>query len=273
MEEHLLEDISVDDIASASNFSPFHFQRTFALLTGVTVGEYLRRRRLTQATYDLGKTDMKIIEIALKYGFDSPEAFSKAFRRQHGMSPSQARKNEGKLKSYNRLVIQVNLKGAEPMNYRIEEKEEFHFIGMKRNFLMENGEPPKGIPEFWDEVNESGADEKLWRLNDGAVKGVLGVCVDQGAGSIDYWIGVAHEAEYAENSDTLEKMTVPAAKWAVFEVHGAMPNAMVNTWKKIYSEWFPTSEYEYAGGPEFELYTEDDPFSENCYSEIWIPVK
>jgi len=122
MEDHLLEDMQMEDIAKVANVSVFHFQRIFTVLTDSSIGEYLKRRRLTLAGQDLLTTDSKIIDIAMKYGYDTPEAFTKAFRRQHGVTPSEVRKNSGKLQSYNRLVIQVTLKGAEPMKYRSEER-------------------------------------------------------------------------------------------------------------------------------------------------------
>ena len=134
MEKNITDDITIDSIAKQANVSPFHFQRTFAVLTEITVGDYIRRRRLTLAGEELLTTDVKIIDIAYKYGYDTPEAFSKAFRRQHKVTPSEVRKNKGKLQSYNRLIIQVILKGAEPMNYSIVEKDAFHIVGVKREF-------------------------------------------------------------------------------------------------------------------------------------------
>lgn len=138
MEVHLLDDISIGRIAEQANVSVFHFQRLFAVLTDMSVGEYLRRRRLTLAADELSRSNARIIDLALKYGYDTPEAFSKAFRRQHGISPSEARRHSGKLTSYNRLVIQVNLKGVEPMQYRVVERERFQIAGIKRTFSLVN---------------------------------------------------------------------------------------------------------------------------------------
>ncbi|WP_100011667.1 AraC family transcriptional regulator [Lentibacillus sediminis] len=270
MEDHLLDDISIERIAHQANFSVFHFQRAFAILTDVSVGEYLRRRRLTLAAHELIRTNAKIIDIACKYGYDTPEAFSKAFRRQHGATPSDARKYKGKLKSYNRLVIQVSLKGAEPMQYRVIEMDGFRAAGMKQEFSLVNGQNQAEIPKMWDELNGNGTDELLFKLNNGPIEGVLGVCVDKNNETIDYWIGTACEGDIPDGLSTLD---IPASKWAVFEVHGPMPNAMQGVWKKIFSEWFPSSGYEHAGTPELEVYSDEDPSSPNLYSEIWIPVK
>lgn len=270
MEENLLEDLPIENIARQANFSVFHFQRTFAILTDMSVGEYLRRRRLTLAAYELTKSNMKIIELALKYGYDTPEAFSKAFRRQHGVTPSEARKHLGKLKSYNRLTIQVSLKGAEPMEVKVIEQHGFRIAGVKREFSLRNEENLAGIPKMWDRINENGTDALLFEINNGPVEGVVGVCVEKDSQFIDYWVGTSHEGSVPDGLSSLE---IPASKWAVFEVNGPMPNAMQETWKKIFSEWFPSSGYEHAGTPELEVYSDEDPSSPDLYSEIWIPVK
>ncbi|WP_066298820.1 AraC family transcriptional regulator [Bacillus sp. FJAT-29937] len=275
MEDHLHEDITIDEIAKQANASAFHFQRTFTILTDISVGEYLRRRRLTLAAQDLSRTNCKIIDLAYKYGYDTPEAFTKAFRRQHGVSPTEARKYMGKLKFYERLIIQVILKGAEPMKYNVLERDGFQVVGIKREFSIVNGENLLGIPKLWDEVLNDGTCEKVARLNNGQIKGVLGVCADKigdgPSGAIDYWVAAEYDGNAAEGFLTLD---IPAAKWVVFEVHGPMPEAMQKTWKKIYSEWFPTSGYEHAEGvPQLEVYPDDDASSSDYYSEIWIPVK
>ncbi|MEH7112840.1 AraC family transcriptional regulator [Neobacillus niacini] len=273
MEEHLLEQLSIETIAKQANMSEFHFQRIFSILTDIPVGEYLRRRRLTLAAQELSTTNCKIIDISLKYGYDTPESFTKAFRRQHGLSPSQARNHTGKVTSYNRLSIQVNLKGAEPMNYKIIEKESFKVVGVKREFSCVNGENQVMIPKMWDDVHADGTNELLLQLNNGQVKGVLGVCVDKRDSQsqlMDYWIATDHTGETPEG---LLELEVPASKWGVFEVHGAMPAAMHNAWKQIFSEWFPSNHYEHAGTPDLEVYTNENPSSPDYYSEIWIPLK
>ncbi|MFD3447613.1 effector binding domain-containing protein [Microbacteriaceae bacterium 4G12] len=273
IENHLLEDITIESIAQQANVSAFHFQRTFTILTDISVGAYVRRRRLTLAAQELSKNDCKIIDLAHKYGYDTPEAFAKAFRRQHGVAPSEARKYVGKLKLYERLIIQVVLKGAEPMKYNVVERDSFQVVGMKREFSVANGENYVGIPKFWDEVNADGTSERLAKLNNGTIKGLLGVCAPSSAKSkqaADYWIAVDYDGKTPEG---MESFHIPASKWVVFEVRGAMPDAMQTAWKQIFSEWFPTSGYEHAGTPDLEVYSEDDPFSPDCYSEIWIPVK
>lgn len=275
MEDHLLEDITIEEIAKQANASEFHFQRLFSILTDSSVGEYLRQRRLTLAAQELSNSKIKIIDLAYKYGYETPEAFSKAFRKQHGITPTEARRKMGKLKSYNRLVIQVSLKGAEPMRYKIVERESFNVVGVKQEFLLVNEENLRGIPKMWEAVNRDGTIDKLVPLMNGEIKGILGVCVDKrqpqlSEQKMDYWIGVDHIGEKPEG---LLSLSLPASKWGVFEVHGPMPDSIQNVWKQIFSEWFPSNNYEHAGTPELEVYLGDDASSPNYYSEIWIPLK
>lgn len=271
MEEHMEDTLTIDQIAEQANSSVFHFQRTFAILTDCSVAEYLRRRRLTLAAQELSATDRKIIDIAYKYGYDTPESFSKAFRRQHGVTPSEARKNVGKLQAFNRLVIQVNLKGADPMKYRIIEKASFQAIGIKREFSLAGGENMTGIPKMWQELNQNGTSSTIASLNDGEIKGLLGICADyQDGRTMDYWIAAESTQSVPEGLSQLE---IPASTWGIFEVHGAMPDAMPKVWKQIFSEWFPSNQYENAGTAELEVYPEGDPYQEEYVSEIWIPLK
>ncbi len=270
IEENLEERMTIEQIAKQANASAYHFQRTFSILTNMSIGEYIRGRRLTKAAHELVSTETKIIDIALKFGYDTPEAFSKAFRRQHGIAPSEARKNLGSLKSYNRLLIQVSLKGVEPMKYKIIERPGFKVAGIKRNFSTDNGDNLKGIPEMWRNALSDGTDDLLFRMSDGQDKKIFGVCVAQDKGSMDYWIA-AETTEVAP--EKLETMEIPASTWGVFEVHGPMPDAMQDTWKKIISEWFPSNAYEHAGTPELEVYPPEDAYRPESYSEIWIPLK
>lgn len=160
------------------------------------------------------------------------------------------------------------------MKYNIIEQESFQIVGMKREISCANGENLKLIPKLWDEVESDGTCDLLLQLNNGPIKGILGVCAftkESHANQVmDYWIAVTREGDIPND---LLKLEIPASKWVVFEVIGPMPDAMQNMWGKIYQEWFPTCGYEHAGLPELEVYTEEDPTSQNLYSEIWIPIK
>lgn len=273
IENHLLdEELTADVIAKQVGVSSFHFQRTFSVLTEVSIGEYIRRRRLTLAAEELSQSNEKVIEIAYKYGYDTPESFTKAFRRQHGITPREASANKGMLRSYNRLVIQVTLKGVEAMRYKIVERESFQIIGIQKEFSLQNEENQIGIPKMWDEVNSNGTDEKLFTLNNGDIQGALGVCVhdQKDIDIMTYWIATEYQGEVPKEFDSY---TIPASKWAVFEIIGPMPHAMQDGWKRIFSEWFPSNSYKHAGTPELEVYTDEDPFSPTLRSEIWIPIR
>lgn len=271
IEEHLLEQISIEEISKHANVSTFHFQRTFMILTDLSVGDYIRRRRLTLAAQELTSTKSKIIDLAYKYGYETPEAFSKAFRKQHGVAPSEVRKGTGKLQSYNRLAIQVKLKGAEPMKYQIIERDAFQVIGIKRKCPCGDNKGQE-IPKFWEEVNENGTVERLVALINGKIKGVLGMTDNYNPESetIDYWIVVEHAGDVPNGFDCYE---IPASKWAVFEVHGHAPTAMVNAWRQIYSEWIPSNGYEIAELPAIEAYIDADVYRSDALNEIWLAVK
>ncbi len=271
MEEHLLEPITTEDIARQSNISPYHFQRTFMILTERSVGEYLRHRRLTLAAEELLHSPIKVIELAGKYGYDTPESFTKAFRKQHGVTPSEARKGMGQLQSYNRMVIQLTLKGAEPMKYRMVEREAFQTIGVKRQFVCAKEPGIPGVEDYWAQANQDGTTEKLSQLNEGEIKGLLGVTdnYDEEHNTVDYWIAVEHNGD---GSPEFEKIEFPASKWVVFEVRGPIPEAIIDSWKQIYSEWFPSHNVEPASLPPLEVYKEADLQRADTYSEIWFPV-
>jgi AraC family transcriptional regulator len=165
------------------------------------------------------------------------------------------------------------IEGAEPVNYIIIEKESFKVVGVKREFSCDNGENQVMIPKMWDDVQVDGTNDLLFQLNNGEIKGVLGVCVnkpDSQSQLMDYWIATDHTGDTPEG---LLELEIPASKWGVFEVHGAMPDAMHHAWKQIFSEWFPSSHYEHAGIPNLEVYTKGDPSSPEYYSEIWISLK
>ena len=272
IEDHLLKPLTVEEIAGQANLSSFHFQRTFLILTDITIADYIRRRRLTLAAQELIGTDAKIIDLAYKYGYETPEAFAKAFRRQHGVAPSEARKGIGKLQSYNRLSIQVKLKGAEPMDYRIVERGPFQIVGLKRECPCGDQAVGPGIAEFWGETIANGTAGRLIQLLDGEIKGLIGMNGHYNAekSTIEYWIGAEHSGEVPEEFSTYR---FPAAKWVVFEVRGPVPGAMVHTFKRIFSEWIPSNGYVPAELPTMEAYISPDPYHPDSRNEIWLAVR
>ncbi|MDR3644782.1 MAG: AraC family transcriptional regulator [Clostridia bacterium] len=268
MEDHLLEPFDVDDAAREAGYSTFHFMRMFNMLTGFTVGEYVRNRRLALAGQELALSDAKVVDIALRYGYETHESFTKAFERFHGISPSAARKPGAKLKSVGRLSIQVILKGERAMNYKLLEKDAFTVVGRKINVSSENGENFRVIPEFCNNCNKDGTCETLVKMCD--EMGVMGICANFQKSRFDYYMAAAYKGgKIPAGMETLE---IPKFTWAVFEAVGPMPDAIQDIWKRIYSEWFPAGEYEEAGGPEIEVYEKGDMSEPEYKSYVWIPV-
>ncbi|WP_299744722.1 AraC family transcriptional regulator [uncultured Rossellomorea sp.] len=269
IEDNLDGEIETDELARLSLSSKFHFQRLFSLVTGFTVADYIRKRRLTLAAQELTNTNAKVIDVALKYGYETPESFSKAFRRAHGVSPSQVRESGTPLKAFPRISFQIQLKGEVEMDYKIEEREAFQVIGKGKRVSTCNGENLKDIPAFWNEVNTTDLDRKICEA--AGNNEMLGICMefDHPNEEFTYFIGAVKKTD---NNHTLEVKEIPAATWAVFESVGPMPHAIQIVWKRIFSEWFPSTGYEHAGGPEFELYPPGNPNDENYRCEVWVPI-
>ncbi|OKP73742.1 AraC family transcriptional regulator [Paenibacillus helianthi] len=270
MESKMTEPMRIEDVARVAHVSPFHFQRMFSMLTGVTVADYIRKRRLTLAAQELAISKIRVLDVALKYGYDSPEAFAKAFRKAHGLTPSAAREPGVQLKAFPRLSFHLSLKGDQEMEYKIVEKAAFTVIGKSMEVTTRDGENFRRIPEFWNECNADGTSDKLIQL--GTDPNWLGICMgmDMEKELLSYWIAVEGTPE--TNPEGYETAVVPAASWAVFTSVGPMPHAIQQVWQRIFQEWFPGTGYEHTGGPEFELYPPGDPSAEDYVCEVWIPV-
>lgn len=272
LEENLDGEIDYARAARAACCSLCHFQRMFSFAAGVTLSEYVRRRRLTRAALDLQRGDERVLDVALRYGYDSPTAFTRAFRAMHGVSPREAKNPGVGLKSYPRISFHLSVKGEQEMKYRMEKKEAFRLVGYKKEVSTVGGQNHALIPQFWDEVCADGRYARVAALADGGQpgpSGVLGVCANFRDGSFDYFVAAATGGTA---SDGMEAFEVPALQWAVFESIGPMPDAIQDVWKRIYTEWFPQSGYEHAGGPELEWYGMGDMQSDDYLSEVWIPV-
>jgi AraC family transcriptional regulator len=270
MEEHLEEPIDMVKIAKVACSSTFHFQRMFHMLTGSTVGEYIRKRRLTMAAQELTAKNAKVIEVALKYGYETPESFAKAFKRLHGLSPGAARSPGTNLKAFPRISFQLSLKGDQDMDYKIVAQDAFQVVGKTLIVSTKDGENLKRIPEFWTECNRDGTCEKL--CTDFNVQELLGICMDmeQQKEQFTYMIAVKEGATYNGKEYTLR--TIPASTWAIFPSVGPMPRAIQKVWQRIFQEWFPATGYEHAAAPELEVYPSGDLNAEDYRSEVWIPI-
>ncbi|MGM9948338.1 AraC family transcriptional regulator [Floccifex sp.] len=270
IEEHITENISVEDIAKEAGVSSFYFQKGFSMLCGFSVSEYIRNRRLALAGNDLLITDEKIIDIALKYGYESPDSFAKAFSRFHGLSPSSVRKDEVLLKTFAPLKIKITCEGGYIMDYKIVKKDAFTVIANAKTFSYEKAK--EEVPQFWQEHFQTGMGQYIC--------GELGINMDleMGQESFEYLIADFYDSQ-KEVSENLVIKTIPSFDWAIFPCKGAMPDALQEVNTKIYTEWLPAlKDYEFAAGYCIEYYDNPAKYEkgtqdENYYCEIWIPVK
>lgn len=277
IEENITESISVDEMARFMNISPYYFQKLFSVLCGCTVGEYIRKRRLTLAGSELYASDKKVIDIALKYGYDTPEGFARAFVRFHGVSPNKVKNGESKPKKFSKLSVSILLKGGENMDYRIEKKKGFKILAKTQRFSkIDNVEGRRDIPGFWDECSKDGTVARLEKVaeKDGVTGGALiGLCMEDSTVLKDFPYSIGCEYRGQSLGTEYQMYDIPEATWAIFDVTGTMPDAIQEIWHRIFTEFFPTSEYRPSGNLDLELYSNGDMSDPNYHSEIWIAVK
>ena len=270
IEAHLREDLSICTVAQQAALSPYYFQKGFAMLCGMTVGEYIRQRRLSAAGLEVLMTDRKIIDIALEFGYDAPDSFTKAFTRFHGITPAALRKSGGAVRSFAPLRIKVTLEGGQNMDCRIQKKEAFTVLCRAKTFRYEEG--AEQVPQFWAEHFRTGGGE--------IVHGMYGINLDESMGGSEF------EYLIADNYDPVKEIpagfitrTIPAHTWAVFPCTGKMPQAMMELNRQIFSQWLPVNtDYRIAAGINVEMYSDASQFengaqNQDYYCEVWLPVE
>lgn len=270
IEDNLTGEIRLEEAAKRACCSSFNFQRMFSFMSDVPLAEYVRRRRLSSAAMELLTTEEKVIDVALKYGYESPTSFSRAFFAIHGVNPSEIKKQGVRIKAYPRISFEITIKGVEAMNYRLEEFGEIRLVGYKERMTMDNGENFKRIPEFWNEMCRQGKCEELMKYNDNDKLCCMGVCANADDQGFDYFIATGSGKAIP---DDMAELIVPANTYVIFECRGKMPEGQQKIWKRIFAEWFPNSGYEPADGPQMEWYSDGPMDSEDYLSEIWMPVK
>jgi AraC family transcriptional regulator len=278
LEKSLCGELDMEKVAAAANCSAFHFYRMFEVVTGVGPAEYLRRRRLSEAAMLLSSGgEDKVLDLALRYGYDSPDSFARAFRREFGCLPSEARRKGVSLHSYPRLSFSVVLKGDKAMEYRIEELPAIELAGVSVQIGTKDGENFSAVPAFWETVMKDGRFKKLCANSDMARMGVCGVChaFDMASGRFKYSIAVDAPASMGDMPEGSERFTVPASTWGKFVSRGPMKPNYQDTIKRIFSEWMPASEWEHAGTAEIEFYPDSGcgPESPDYWCEYWVPLK
>ena len=255
IEVHITDELDMAEVARQAACSPYYFQKIFGILCGITVGEYIRNRRLTLAGSELMKTDAKVIDTALKYGYESPESFTRAFTRFHGVTPTEAKREGGRLRSFSRFKVQIILKGGNSMNYNIVKKDAFTVLEKVEQHTVVGEQNKNTIPEFWGRAKSDGT------ISNGLTN----------AETFDYGIAVECTPDTVA-PEGFRVDTIPARTWVVAECTGPMPEAIQQLWHELCAEFFPTSDYTPTYEMDIEAYPDGDMLSPDYKSQIWIPV-
>jgi AraC family transcriptional regulator len=284
IEDNLAGEINFNEAAKLACCSLFHFQRMFFAIIGITPAEYARRRRLTLAARELSSNNSKIIDIALNYGYDSPDSFTRAFRNIHGVTPQAARQPGVTLTAFPRVSFHIELKGGIDMDYRIIEKPAFEVIGKSKIISSEIGKNLEVSPEVWykflkdcwQEHRREKHDEQLKKISGGKPGKITGAAylgttiIENGMNGFSYTIGVEKPSKTVPEGFDL--LRIPAATWAVFESIGPLPKAILDIEAKVFQEWFLSTGYEHDSKPELEVYLPGDTNSKDYRCEYWMPV-
>lgn len=281
IEEHILDDITYADVASGVGLSGYDFHRMFSFVTGMTATEYIRRRRLTLAALDLQSSGISVIDAAFKYGYESPESFSKAFSRFHGSTPRQAKRKGARLCLFNPLAIKITFEGGSMMDYRIEHKESQRFLAMVKAFPNEAGgnENYSSIPDFWTECGKNGRLWAMQRLRAEGKRDLYGLCapLKENQTHFNYGIGILLDegTDKAESHRLLKDgftiwETAPA-DYAVFKCFGSDDACIGETWSKFFKEFSPQTGWTQTDDTDYEIYF--DHGEDGLFCELWIPVK
>ncbi|MFD8026497.1 AraC family transcriptional regulator [Streptomyces lavendulae] len=274
IEEHLDGHVEVSELARITLTSEYHFRRLFSSLAGMPLSEYVRRRRLTVAAADVLAGKPTLLEIAVRYGYTSGEAFARAFRALHGVGPGEARRTGAALNAQPRLSFRLTVEGNSTMRYRIVEKEAFRVVGRKAR-----------VPLIYQGVNPHIAEHvrgiapetmlRIAALSDQDPEGVVSATVRLSDGfeegsELDYYHAVV--STVAEPPEDLDVLDCPAGTWAVFENSGPFPEALQQMWGDVAARWIPSNPYEYRPGPEIlrTRPSQDDPARSDA--QLWIPV-
>lgn len=281
MEAHIHEDISWAQIAESVHMSSYNFHRTFSFITGMTANEYIRKRRLTLAAQELQTTELSVIDAAYKYGYESPESFSKAFSRFHGVTPRQAKRKGAKLHLFSPLVIKITVDGGSVMDYRIEHRESQRFLALVRAFPNEivNDDSDHSIPDFWAECGEKDLIAPMKALRRAEKRDIYGLCAPlrDSETHFNYGIGVLVDGD--TDTEALERFTgggysiweTGPADYAVFQCFGSDGGCLGETWSKFYREFLPQTGYQQTDDTDYEIYFECG--KKGLFCELWIPVR
>ena len=281
MEEHLLEEISYEDVAKHVYTSAYEFHRAFSFLTGMTPTAYIRSRRLSLAAREIVDTDARITDVALKYGYDTPESFTKAFTRFHGIAPRSARDESARLVLFNPIAIRLTVEGGKRMDYRIVQTKARKFLAVVKSFPNEiiSDDSNHDVADFWEECGRKKLTGLLYNLRPEGKHDLYGLCspAKEDAGTFDYGIGIPIDEDTAAfDPDALEKAgcsvwNVEAGTYAVFDCVGENGDCITETWSRFYREFLPQMGYESSDATDYEIYYEKG--RPGVFCELWIPVR
>ncbi len=281
MEEHIYENINYAEVAKSIHMSGYNFHRTFSFIAGMTANEYIRNRRLSLAAQELQATDISVTDAAYKYGYESPESFSKAFSRFHGSTPKQAKRKGAKIHLFNPLVIKIILEGGSIMDYRMEHREGQRFLALVKDFPNEisNDDNDHSIPDFWTECSEENRIEPMKLLRAEGKRDLYGLCspVKDSETHFRYGIGIlmdentnlAKAEQFTDNGYVIWE-TEPA-DYAVFKCFGPDGDCLGETWSKFFKEFAPQTGYMQTDDTDYEIYFENG--ESGLFCELWVPVK
>ena len=259
IEDNLDKDINFEIVAKEVGMSAFYFHRIFSAVIGISPTTYIRNRRLTVAAQEISKNNENILDIALKYGFESHEAFSRAFKNFHGVVPKMAKTDGNEFKNFSKANLDIEVNANNILSYRIESKDIIKVSAFFRKFNIENKDE---IPKYWEELKESGTLEKI---SNNYKKDLLGICIGtQSDFEYKYGIGI-EQTEDLEINIEMEKIEIPKSTWVVFKCEGQDEKNINELWTRIYKEFFITSSYKQCMDIDFELYDDKN-------TEIWIPI-
>lgn len=275
IEKDLDGTIDVSALAASAFTSEYHFRRVFSSLAGLSLSDYIRRRRLTVAAAAVVAGDEPLVDIALRYGYSSADAFTRAFRRMHGIGPTEARRGGARLRSQPRLTFHLRLEGSTDMRYRLISKDGFGIVGRRTRVPLVFSGPNQDIIDFERALAATDLDDTLVELNDEDPRGILSVCTNfdesRAEGTeLDYYHAVATGA--GSKAGDLDTLQIPAGQWVVFEATGPMPQALQSLWPAAYSEWFPANPFQVVPGPEIVRVTLSDD-GETGSGELWLPIE
>lgn len=281
MEKHLLEKINYENAAKSVFMSSYNFHRTFSLMAGITANEYIRNRRLSLAAQELQETDISVIDAAFKYGYETPESFSKAFSRFHGVTPKQAKSKGTPLRMFNPLVIKIIMEGGVVLDYRITKKEKQSFIAVTRAFPNEiiNDEGDHSISDFCGECYEKKLIEPLRQLRPDGKRDLYGLCnpLRDYEDSFEYGIGVIidDETDISKKAELIENgyaiWETESTEYVVLKCMGGDGDSISEMWSRFYKEFLPQTNYKQTELTDFEIYFEKG--EEGVFCELWIPIE